>query len=147
MDVAWWIWLLVSLVIGVVEVSTLTFVLLWIAVAGILTSLLSALTIHVGLTVQVLFFVIISAVLIAVTRPLVKKWRNHKADGYDPLPHRLVGKMGVVVADATTTKNAVIRVDGEMWSAESAYSLHIGQQVIVDAATSAVLAVHPIEEV
>lgn len=142
---AWWIWLLVSLVIGIVELTTLTFVLLWIAVAGVLTSLLSALTTDVGLTVQILFFVIISAALIAVTRPLVKKWRS-KADGHESLPHRLAGKMGVVVANTTTTKNAVVRVDGEMWSAVANSPLHIGQQVIVDAATSAVLTVHPTEE-
>jgi membrane protein implicated in regulation of membrane protease activity len=141
----WWGWLIISLIIGIIEVSSLTFVLLWIAVAGVLTSLLTLLSYHFGWPVQVAFFVIISAILIAATRPLVRKWRRQK-DGFESLPHRQVGKTGHVVTDTTPTKHAIIRVDGEMWSAVANKPLHVGQKVQIDSADSAVLTVHLVEE-
>lgn len=135
----WWIWLIVSLIVGIIELTTMTFVLLWIAVAGALTTVLSL--VLPELWAQVLVFAIVSVVLVVITRPLVRKWKQAKT-----FPNRLetmIGKTGVVVTPAEPGAFATVRIEGDLWSAESASQLHAGQSVVVHKASATVLTVEP----
>jgi membrane protein implicated in regulation of membrane protease activity len=141
-SVSWWIWLVLSVIIGIVELTTFTFVLLWIAVAGFVTTLLTGFIPSLGIQIGV--FVIISIVLLIVTRPIAHKWR--KKTTYSTRQETLTEKRGVVIAPAESGKYAMVKVDGDLWSAESDFPLYEGQTVIVKSSASAVLVVEPYEE-
>ena len=104
----WWTWLIAAFVIGTVEVMTFTFVLLWIAIGAFLTALLTPFIPSVW--VQMLIFATVSVVLLVVTRPLVRKWKQRRS-----LPSRMesmVGQRGVVVTEAKPGAFATVRVQG-----------------------------------
>ena len=124
------------------ELTTFTFVLLWIAVAGFITTLLTGL-IH-SLWAQIGVFVIISVILLIVTRPIAHKWRKQKT--YKTRQETLVEKRGVVIAPGEPGKYAMVKVDGDLWSAESIAPLREGQTVVVRSSASTVLVVEPYEE-
>ncbi|CAM4002213.1 NfeD family protein [Alicyclobacillus pomorum] len=139
----WWTWLIAAFVIGIVEVMTFTFVLLWIAIGAFLTALLTPFI--PSAWVQMLIFAVVSVVLLVVTRPLVRKWKQRRI-----IPSRMesmVGQRGVVIAEAKPGAFATVRVQGDLWSARSEYALRAGQEVAVSEATSTILTVEPIEEV
>ncbi|WP_029422612.1 NfeD family protein [Alicyclobacillus macrosporangiidus] len=139
---AWWIWLIVAFAIGIVEVATFTFVLLWIALGAFVTAILSPL---VGnLWGQLLLFAAVSVVLLVATRPLVRRWRQRRT--YPERRETMIDKRGVVVKEAQPGAFAMVRVQGELWSARSRHPLRRGQAVVVRDATATVLTVEPAEE-
>lgn len=137
----WWVWLVISVVLGIVELLSFTFVLLWLALAGLITAVLTAFT--QNLMVQATVFVVMSAVLLAVTRPLARRWKKTKA-----LPSRidvLIGQTATVLTAPADTRYATVRVNGETWSAQSASEapLVVSQHVIIVGASATVLRVVP----
>ncbi|SFU91041.1 NfeD family protein [Alicyclobacillus macrosporangiidus] len=139
---AWWIWLIVAFAIGIVEVATFTFVLLWIALGAFVTAILSPLIGSVW--GQLLLFAVVSAVLLVATRPLVRRWRQRRT--YPERREAMIDKRGVVVKEAQPGAFAMVRVQGELWSARSGHPLRRGQAVVVRDATATVLTVEPAEE-
>ncbi len=139
---SWWIWLVLSIVIGIVELTTFTFVLLWIAIAGFVTTLLTGWIHNFGAQIGV--FTIISVVLLIVTRPLAHRWRSKKT--YVTRQESLSEMRGVVVAPAEPGRYATVKVNGDLWSAESNGPLQEGQIVVVRSSASVVLFVEPYEE-
>jgi membrane protein implicated in regulation of membrane protease activity len=140
--VAWWIWVVIALVIGIVEVTTFTFVLLWIAIAGLITALLTPVVTNVWM--QLLVFAIISTILFTVTRPLARRWKQNRT--YERPNETIVGQIGYVVSEARLGTFATVRVQGDLWSAQASVGLQVGQQVIVESASSTVLTVAPTGE-
>ena len=67
-----WIWLGAMVLFGVVETLTAGLVSIWF-VAGAAAALLADLA-HASVTVQLVLFAVVSAVALAVTRPLVRKF-------------------------------------------------------------------------
>ena len=68
-----WLWLGAAVVFGLIEAATAALVSVWFvggAVAALLVSLLGG-----ALWLQILLFLAVSAVILALTRPLVRKWR------------------------------------------------------------------------
>ncbi|MCL6517831.1 NfeD family protein [Alicyclobacillus sp.] len=139
---AWWIWLVVAFAIGIVEVATFTFVLLWIAIGAFITAVLSPLIGSVW--GQLLLFAIVSTVLLVATRPLVRRWRQRRT--YPERRETMIHKRGVVVEEAQPGAFATVRVQGELWSARSDHPLRRGQAIVVRDATATVLTVEPAEE-
>lgn len=137
---AWWVWLLIALVLGIIELSSVTFVLLWVAVAALVTTVLTP-VVH-NIWSQLFVFAVISVVLFFATRPLARKWRN-SGKRYPERLETVLNKTGVVVTDGGSDKLATVRVQGELWSAESEVELHEGDHVIVKSANAAVLKVEP----
>lgn len=97
----WWIWLIVAGVLGIIEVSTVTFVLLWIAIGAVVTAVFSPLISSAW--GQLLLFAVVSLILYWATRPLVKKWKN-KRKYVNPV-ESLVGKTGGKRCDAWPVGN------------------------------------------
>lgn len=140
--VAWWIWLIIALGLGIIEVTTFTLVLLWVAIAALATAVLSPIVPNIW--VQLLVFVVASTALLSVTRPLVRKWKQTKT-----FPNRyemMEGKTGIVVTVAQPGAFATVRVEGELWSAKSEHPLRAGQSVVVLSSTATILTVESLEE-
>ncbi len=110
------LWIVVMVVGVLVEAATLTLVSIWFAVGAlgaVIAELLGA-----SSTVQLIIFVVLSALMIAITRPLLKKIMPAK---YTPTNSELdVGKQAVVIETIDNDRNeGRVRLDGVDWNAVS----------------------------
>ncbi|MBX5437760.1 MAG: NfeD family protein [Alicyclobacillaceae bacterium] len=137
---AWWIWWLLAFALGAIELLTLTFVLLWIAIAAWLTGLF-ALAVP-NLLYQTIVFVVAGVGLFVATRRWSRARRRARSDLHASDP--LVGQRAVVISGTQAAGGlATVRVRGEVWSAVSDEPLVAGDEVVVERADSPVLRVRP----
>jgi len=112
MEYALWIVLTISLII--LEASTATLVCIWFAI-GSLAAIFAKL---IGLTFlyQVSSFVIVSAIALVFTKPIVKKLRKNGKTATNA--DVLIGKSGIVIEEITNDKFAgKVKIMGQEWSA------------------------------
>ena len=110
------IWLILLVVSGIIEAATAGLVCIWFAI-GSLFALISA-VFGAGPTVQIIIFIIVSALSLIFTRPLVKKHILPKtvSTNYD----RLIGTECVVTEDIDNLSGTgAIKTNGLIWSAKS----------------------------
>ena len=117
MDYMIWLWLGAVVLFGVVEAVTAGLVSIWF-VAGAVAALIAAIA-GGGQLAQVVVFLAVSAIALAVTRPLVKKLNLNKTEPTNL--DRVLGRTGRVteVIDNRVSSGAVY-VDGKTWTARSA---------------------------
>jgi len=125
-----WVWLAAIVLFGIAEAVTATLVSIWF-VAGSAVALIAALM--GGSTgVQIALFVMVSAIALAVTRPLAKKLSSR--DKIATNADRVLGTEARVT-EAIDNKNSMgaVYVDGKTWTARSVHDevIPIGTQVLV----------------
>ena len=112
-----WFWLGAIVFFGVVEGVTAGLVSIWF-VLGAAAALIAAL-LNAALAVQFVVFLIVSALALVATRPLVKKLRAGK-----PVPTNLDRVIGAAGRVTETVDNSIasgaVYVDGKTWTARSA---------------------------
>ena len=112
-----WFWLGAIVFFGVVEGVTAGLVSIWF-VLGAAAALIAAL-LNAALAVQFAVFLIVSALALVATRPLVKKLRAGK-----PVPTNLDRVIGAAGRVTETVDNSIasgaVYVDGKTWTARSA---------------------------
>lgn len=110
------IWLAVAIVMAIVEACTVQLVSIWFAIgagAACISSLFTD-----SIIIQVVVFVVVSAIALAITRPLVKKMKQKKAEPTNA--DRYVGKNAVVITAIDNAKaEGMVKVDNEKWTARS----------------------------
>ena len=101
----------------VIELATVGLASIWFAL-GALCALIAAL-LNAPLWMQIVWFAVISAAALVLTRPLVKKYINSKT--YATNADRVIGSRAVVKEriDALAATGAVL-ADGKMWTARTA---------------------------
>lgn len=124
----WIIWLVIAGILVVVEMLTLTFYLLWLAVGAAVACLLSLLFPDL-LVVQIVSGALVSLLLTIFTKPLTR-WM-HTGTEYQEPNQQLVGKEGVVLEAILPGKPGIVRIGSETWSASAAEALEAGQFVTV----------------
>lgn len=110
------IWLTLLIVSGIIEAATAGLVCIWFTI-GSLFALISA-VFGAGPTVQIVIFILVSALSLIFTRPLVKKHISSKtvSTNYD----RLIGTECVVTEDIDNLSGTgAIKANGLIWSAKS----------------------------
>ncbi len=112
----WWIWIFFAVIFIIAEIFTAGFFIFWFgigaAVAGIL-ALLGA-----GNLWQWTAFIVISAVLVIISRRFADKFTTKQPDGIGA--DRFAGRVGIVIEKIDNDKNTGrIRLDKEEWRAES----------------------------
>ncbi|MCI8690256.1 MAG: NfeD family protein [Oscillibacter sp.] len=125
-----WVWLGAIVVFGVAELITEGMVSIWF-VAGALAALAASM-IDLPVSVQVLAFVIVSAIALAASRPLVRRFLNRP--GIPTNADRIVGMTAQVVEPVDNEKaSGAVYVDGKTWTARSTdgHSIPAGTQVQV----------------
>ncbi len=111
------VWLIVAVVLGVVEASTVNLITLWFAVSALVAALIAAFGAGVG--VQITVFIVVSAILVVATRPLAKRFLNRKIVATNA--DRIISAQGVVVEEINSVKGiGQVKVMGQVWSAKSA---------------------------
>ena len=100
----------------VIELATVGLASIWFAL-GALCALIAAL-LNAPLWMQIVWFAVISAAALVLTRPLVKKYINSRT--YATNADRVIGSRAVVKEriDALAATGAVL-ADGKMWTART----------------------------
>lgn len=113
-----YIWLGILAVMVVAEVLTTQLVSIWFAI-GALGAFLTALMGVEELWIQIIVFVVVSAVALAVTRPLVRKIVNRKVVPTNA--DMVIGQIGVVTDKIdNVAETGLVKVNGSVWTARSA---------------------------
>lgn len=111
----WQFWLIASGVFFVAEIMTAGFLIFWLGIAALLTMVVSFFTSN--LIIQGTVFVILSAILIFATKPLVNKIT--KKDTIKTNVFSIIGKKAIVTKEINCIEGCgQIKVNGEVWSAE-----------------------------
>jgi len=113
---AWQLWLLAGIAASALELHFGNFVLVWFGVGAFAAAVVSA--VGLPLNVQLLAFVIISAMLFAVSRTVFRRLFSPKADRIRHGEASLVGEAARVAEPLDETGGAV-RIHGELWAARS----------------------------
>ena len=109
-------WLIVIVVMAVIEIITLGLTTIWFA-GGALAAFLARLM-GANLVIQVILFVVVSVLLLALTRPLAVEFLNK--DRTRTNAESLLGKTAVVIQDIDNLRaQGQVSVDGQEWSARS----------------------------
>jgi membrane protein implicated in regulation of membrane protease activity len=147
-DYAWVVWVSLILIFLVIEVFTLDFTFLMLAV-GSVAGLLSSFT-PLNFWVQIVITAVVSIALIfAVRPPLIRRLRR----GEDPAlsnVDRLLGQPGTVVTDFAGGTGYVKLSNGETWTSRlsavtSDNRLDVGDRVVVVSIDGATAVVEPAE--
>ena len=109
-------WLIFTVVTAVLEGLTVQLVSVWFAIGGLAACITSLFT--DSIPIQAVVFVVVTAIALVVTRPLVKKLRKKKAEPTNA--DRYIGKTAVVV-ERIDNENAtgLVKVDNQKWTARS----------------------------
>ena len=124
-------WAVALVLLLIVEGATAQLVTIWFA-AGALAALIAA-ALKAPLWLQITLFVVVSAVTLAATRPIVKKITNRKAESLNA--DRIIGRQAIVTERIDNLEGTgTIKVDGLTWTARSADDsvFEPGSQVTID---------------
>lgn len=116
MDYMIWVWLGLIIVFGIVEAMTTSLVSIWFA-AGALAALLVTL-LGVEITAQIIVFLAVSALTLALTRPLVKKYITNSITPTNA--DRVIGRTAKVTETINNINSTgVVYVAGNSWTART----------------------------
>ena len=107
-------WIIIFIVLLVIEIATLGLTTIWFA-AGALVAFLAGI-LGFGIITQIVL--VVSVVLLVLTRPIALKYFNNKRQSTNV--ESMIGRQGVVLEDIDTIKSqGLVEVDGETWSART----------------------------
>lgn len=113
-----YIWLGILVASVVLEIVTTQIVSIWFAI-GALAAFIAALAGVQQLWIQIVIFVLVSAVAVVATRPLVKRIVNKKAEPTNA--DMVIGKTGIVTEKIDNlAPSGLVKVSGSVWTARSA---------------------------
>lgn len=123
------IWFIAIFVFVLIEVFTASLVTIWFVGGAFVAWLLSIA--HVGSTVQVIVFFVVSIGLLIYTRPILENLMKYKK-----VPTNidsLIGAKGIVTDSITEYHIGEVKLEGKYWSAKSMSgdSIDVGEEVEV----------------
>ena len=139
-----WIWVALLALFIIVEPTTAQLLTIWFAV-GSLAALISTF-ITDNIIVQVIVFVVVSAIALVITRPLVKKMT--KTSKQPTNADMYIGKEAVVTEDINNLEaKGLVKVGGSIWTARTEvdnFTIPAGSHVTVIKIEGVKLIVRPI---
>ena len=135
-------WLALIVVFIVLEAATVNLVSVWFiggAVAGLVCAILGA-----GTLLQVTVFILVSALMLALLRPVLKKYLRVKPTKTNA--DRLVGQEALVTEQIDNLRETgAIRINGVLWTAKSAddTQIPIDTRVVIERIEGAKVYVKP----
>ena len=112
------LWLIAAGVFFVAEIFTAGFLIFWLGVAALVSMVISFFISNV--IIQGTVFVILSGVLMFLTRPLVDRFITKPDDKVATNAYSIIGKRGIVTKEINEISGTgQIKVGTEVWSAKS----------------------------
>ncbi|MFQ7114322.1 NfeD family protein [Hallella bergensis] len=116
-DHLWLVWTLITVLALILEVTSGTFYLMCFAIGATCAIVLSLFPIPFWL--QVLAFIIFSAVSVFVVRPFVMKYLHPRHEDRLSNADALIGREGRMIEPITDHSDGYVRIDGDEWRAVS----------------------------
>ncbi len=109
-------WVLTFALLIVVEAFTAGVVSIWFAFGALAAFVASMFDVH--FVWQLMAFVVVSAITLVYTRPIIKKWLNVKITKTNV--DAILGRIGVVTEPVFQNEFGEIKIDGVRWTAKLA---------------------------
>lgn len=120
-----WLWIALVVALIVIEAATVQLVTIWFAVGAV--GGLVACAFNLPVWTQILIFAVVSAVVLAVTRPLVKRFTKNCKNPTNA--DRYIGKIAIVTEDIDNELGkGAVKIGGLEWTARTVD----GQRAVVD---------------
>jgi membrane protein implicated in regulation of membrane protease activity len=105
----------VAIICGAIEIFTVGFWFLWLAIAAVAVALLVQFGLLPTLEIQLLIFAIFTLLLIIFTRPLIMRFvkSNDKVSNVKAL----IGQHGITITPIVPMQFGQVKVNGEVWTA------------------------------
>lgn len=135
-----WMWLIIAVVFAVIEGITLGLTTIWFAGGAVAAALISLVTDN--LLIQFLAFILVSIVLLVVTRPLAVRQLNRKTVKTNL--DAVIGTIGIAQSPIRELEPGTVRADGKEWTAvlaENAGEIREGERVKIHALSGVKLVV------
>lgn len=128
----WWIlWLSLAVVFALFEAISPQLTTIWFAIASLI-SLAVSFIFPDNLLVQIIVFVVVSVILVLITRPLAKRFLTGKKNRVNA--DRCLGEEGIVISEINNVKGeGQINTKGVIWTArsEDGEIIAIGEHVTI----------------
>ena len=125
----WYIWLIAAAVFFLIEVATVGFLIFWLGIGALCAMIASFLTDNI--LIQTGIFVVVSAILIPITKPFVDKYLDKKTVPTNS--YSILNKTGIVTKTITSPDGiGLVKIDGEVWSAKSKENTEIKEGTEVE---------------
>lgn len=111
----WQIWLVIAGLFFIGEIITVGFLVFWFGVGALIAMITSFFTSNI--IIQTTVFIISSAFLLLITKPFVKKFVDVKTTNTNAFS--IIGKKALVIKEINSHSTGQIKINGEVWSAES----------------------------
>ena len=129
-----YIWLLLAVILGIIEISTTNLVSIWFVISSLLAMVSSLFTDNI--LIQIAIFVLVGVLLMPISRKLYSKTNID----------RIIGMKGIVTEDIIKDNIGEVKVDGKKWSAYSDTDISKGENIKVLSINSVKLKVKKWEE-
>ena len=133
------IWLIVFVVLVIIEIITMGLTTIWFAGGAL------AAAVHAPLWVQIVLFLVVSALLLFFTRPVAVKYFNK--DRVRTNVESLIGQQAIVISEINNLQGiGQVTVNGQEWSARSTdeeAAIPVGCVVIIERVSGVKLIVTP----
>lgn len=127
--VAWQFWLILAGILLLIEIFNSGFLIFWFSL-GAIVAMLTSLVID-NLIVQTVVFLVVSTLLLFVTKPFVNKILP-KESFIKTNSNSIEGKIGKVIIDIDPIEGkGQVKIGGEVWSAKSADNTYISKDTEV----------------
>lgn len=110
-----YMWLIISIILGVVEILTVNLTTIWFVVSALVALFVSFFIDN--FLIEMSIFVILGIILLITTRPLLNKLIKVKKENTNL--DRVIGMVGIVTEDINKNSIGEVKVDGKRWSAIS----------------------------
>lgn len=123
------IWAVILVGTILVEFETSDLVTIWFSVGAIAALIAAAL--NVPIVGQVAIFIVVSLVLLVLTRPMTKRFMDKEVVKTNA--DRMIGMHGVVITEIPFDGKGEIRVDSQIWRAFSTKKdpIKVGTRVVI----------------
>ncbi len=112
-----WIWLGLLVLAVIIEIATLDLVSVWFAVGAIIPLILSGIG-GIMIEIQVVVFVVVSALLIIFLRKYAQKWLFKNMNSKTNMDMQ-IGKVYRLLENADFEKNGSVKINDVVWTAVS----------------------------
>ena len=136
-------WLMIAGIMAILEAITMGLTCIWFVGGAVCAAIAAAA--GAPAVVQIIIFMVVSAILIACTRPLAKKKLNDRVQKTNV--ESVIGQTGIVEEAIPSYRKGQVRVDGKVWTAVSEGSpIDKGRLVKIKSVRGVTLTVEEIEE-
>ncbi len=126
-----WFWFGLAVALIVIETITIDLVAVWFALSALVMGIITAIFQSIDIGWQILIFLTLSATLLILTRPLVKKFLARKK-GQETNLELIVDHIGMVEEDIDNDlSKGAVKINGLVWTARSINGEKIEKDTLV----------------